>query len=295
MGIASYILEQSLGPSGGKQSTERPRTRRRISMKGLSTTLSLALVLSLASITAAFAQESVTFDELSASTHPLQNGKTGISFIAALDLNDIPIVFNYHWERSDGAKSAQKTIKVNNKSESPYKLVENWAVGPGVDVAGLWARVYVNSGNAHLVSDPIRVSSAGAPVPAAVPANGAHPAYLHALSDMRMARALLWGWNIPAAASQKQDAIRQIEEAIREINNAAISDGKNINDHPSFDATLDNRNRLVQAHELLNKAYADIDEKETNKADLALRSKALGHISKAREDLAEARKIQKWL
>ena len=76
---------------------------------------------------------------------------------------------------------------------------------------------------------------------------------------------------------------------------AAISDGKNIDDHPPIDAALANRDRLIRLLELLNKAYSDIDKNETNAADLALRSKALGHISKARQDLNEARRMANWL
>jgi hypothetical protein len=265
-------------------------------MKRFAVVLSLASLLSAASIAVTFAQESITFREFSSSTRALQGNKTEISFVAILNLNVVPIAFNYHWERSDGAKSEQKLIKVNNAGESSYRIVENWTVGSEIDVGSLWVKVFVNSGNTHLVSEPIRAGGAApAPSMSAAPAPGAHPAYLHALSDMRMARALLRGWENPLIAIQTQDAIREIEGAIRDITDAAISDGKNIEDHPAIDTGLDNRNRLIRAHELLNKAYADIDEKETNKADLALRSKALGHISKARQDLSEARKIQKWI
>jgi hypothetical protein len=266
-------------------------------MKRFAVVLSLASLLSTASITAAFAQETITFRDFSSSTRAVQGNKTEISFVAILNLNVVPITFNYHWERSDGAKGEQKVIKVNNAGESSYKLTENWTVGSGIDIANLWVKVYVNSGNTHLVSEQIRAGSAAPsqPASAAPAAAGAHPAYLHALSDLRMARALLRGWENPLIMLQMQDAIREVEGAIRDITDAAISDGKNIDDHPAIDAGLDNRNRLVRAHELLNKAYADIDEKETNKADLALRSKALGHISKARQDLSEARKIQKWI
>jgi hypothetical protein len=92
-----------------------------------------------------------------------------------------------------------------------------------------------------------------------------------------------------------QQAVTEIEGALNDITEAAISDGKNIDDHPPIDASLANRNRLIRSLELLNKAYSDIDERETNPADMALRSKALGHISKARQDLNEARRIANWL
>ena len=112
---------------------------------------------------------------------------------------------------------------------------------------------------------------------------------------MRVARALLMGWTNPLIITLVQQAQTEIEGAVNDITEAAITDGKNIDDHPQIDGTLPNRNRLVRSWELLNKAYSDIDQKETNPADMALRSKALGHISKARQDLSEARKIANWL
>jgi hypothetical protein len=280
-------------------------------MRKVALAFSLASLMAIGSIASAFAQGTISFRELSASARPV-NGGTELSFVAVLNLNVFPITFNYRWERSDGARAEQRVIKVNASSNGTYKLVEKWKVGDGVDVNGLWERVSVNSGNTHLVSEPIRVGAviggqdmnggsdepapAPPPPPAAfISAPGAHPAYLHALSDLRMARALLSGWSSPFISQQMQDAVSEIERAIRDISEAAISDGKNIDDHPPIDAGIDNRNRLVRAHEILNKAYADIDERETNKADMALRSRALGHISKARGDLSEARRIQKWL
>lgn len=256
-------------------------------------------VLLLASSAGLGAQEVITVGDTSASLRALGNGNTELTFTAVLGLNVIPITFNFHWERSDGAKTAVKVVSVRNPGEQTYRLVEKWVVKQTVPVDQLWEKVYVNSGNTHLVSSQIMASGAGeavavAPAQAPAPA-GAHPAYLHALSDLRLARALLMGWVNPIMMIQLHDAGGQIEAAIRDITDAAISDGKSIDDHPPIDAALDNRGRLVQAHELLNKAYKDIDERETNAADLALRSKALGHISKARQDLADARRLANWL
>jgi hypothetical protein len=244
----------------------------------------------------ASAQEPLSIQNVSASAQALPNGNNQITFVAVVSLNVVPIAFNYHWERSDGAKTALKVVKVSNAGEQTYRLVERWTVGPNVQVADLWEKVFVNSGNTHIASEEIRpgsVEQSAAPAPA--PVAGAHPAYLHALSDLRLARALLRGWVNPLIGMQMQQAVEEIERAVNDIVEAAISDGKNIEDHPPIDAALDNRGRLVRAHELLNKAYNDIDQRETNPADLALRSKALGHISKARQDLNEARTILKWL
>ena len=256
----------------------------------------LALAFAVFSLASAFAQEPIAINEASSSAKVLSNGNTEITFLAVLSLNVIPISFNFHWERSDGAKSALKVISVRNANEQTYRLVEKWTVGRDVAADQLWAKVFVNSGNTHLVSDQIMAGAAleaGAAAPA--PAPGAHPAYLHALSDMRVARALLRGWTNPLIFGLVQQAVGEIEAAINDITEAAITDGKNIDDHPPIDAALANRNRLLRSWELLNKAYSDIDQRETNPADMALRSKALGHISKARQDLNEARRIANWL
>ncbi|MGA2642129.1 MAG: hypothetical protein ABSG21_14650 [Spirochaetia bacterium] len=268
-------------------------------MKRSAFALALSSAFALLSLAAAYAQEPVSIAETSSSARILGNGSTEITFVAVLNLNVIPIAFNYHWERSDGAKTALRVISIKNPGEQKYRLVEKWTVGQNAQVNQLWEKVFVNSGNTHLATGPIMAgavaeSEAPAAAPAPAPA-GAHPAYLHALSDLRVSRALLRGWTNPLIYMLVQQAVTEIEGALNDITEAAISDGKNIDDHPPIDASLANRNRLIRSLELLNKAYSDIDERETNPADMALRSKALGHISKARQDLNEARRIANWL
>jgi hypothetical protein len=256
----------------------------------------LALAFVLFSLAQSYAQEPLTIRETSSSAQNLGNGSTELTFTALLNLNVVPVTFNFHWERSDGARTGVKVISVRNADEQTYRLVEKWTVGRGVPIDQLWEKVFVNTGNTHLASEPIMAGAASEPVAAPAPAPaGAHPAYLHALSDMRLSRALLMGWTNILIVIPMQQARDEIEAAIRDITEAAISDGKNIDDHPPIDTGLANRDRLVRSLELLNKAYSDIDERETNPADRALRSKALGHISKARQDLNDARRIAKWL
>lgn len=258
--------------------------------------LVVALSLAVFGTAQAFAQEPMSIGETSSSARVLSNGNTEITFVAVVNLNVIPISFNFHWERSDGARTAVRVISVRNTGEQNYRLVEKWTVGQNVQIDQLWEKVFVNSGNTHLASGPIMSGAASEVVAAPAPApSGAHPAYLRALSDLRLSRALLIGWVNPLILIPMQQANNEIEAAVHEIVSAAISDGKNIDDHPPIDTALENRGRLVMSLELLNKAYADIDERETNPADLGLRSRALGHISKARQDLNEARKIANWL
>jgi hypothetical protein len=62
-----------------------------------------------------------------------------------------------------------------------------------------------------------------------------------------------------ASVSRDEDvAITRIDNAINEINRAAIDDGKDIKDHPQVDATLDRKGRLHRAEELLKKVHSDI-------------------------------------
>ena len=84
---------------------------------------------------------------------------------------------------------------------------------------------------------------------------GKHPSYLHALSDLRHARAYL----DKLAADDQIDndsmrAIREIDAAIGEIKRAAIDDGKDLSDHPKIDTNLRRTDRFHKAIELLNKA-----------------------------------------
>src|ERR1700683_3848333 len=65
---------------------------------------------------------------------------------------------------------------------------------------------------------------------------GKHPAYLHALGDLRTARWMLEHRPGDAAVSEHEDmAVAGIDAAINEIKHVAIDDGKDIHDHPNVD------------------------------------------------------------
>src|SRR5215831_5955707 len=111
-----------------------------------------------------------------------------------------------------------------------------------------------------------------------------HPAYLHALADLRNARGFL---ERPANTVVKWDetrAIREIDVAIHEIKQAAIDDGKDITVHEPVDRPTWG-GRLSRAQELLAKARADISEEEDSPSSTvhALRGRALGHIANAEQ------------
>lgn len=113
---------------------------------------------------------------------------------------------------------------------------------------------------------------------------GKHPAYLHALTDLRGAR-----WNLEhrpadaAVSSQEDVAIVETDRAIKEAKVAAMEDGKNIEDHPQEDAHLDRPGRLHHALELLQKAKNDVAREEDNPESRDLRNRIVEHTDLAIE------------
>ncbi len=106
---------------------------------------------------------------------------------------------------------------------------------------------------------------------------GHHPGYLHALTDLRYARSLLqmdYGNDWPA--------LREVDAAIREAKEAAINDGKPLNDHPHEDASLDRRGRLHKALSLLDSAERDMTKEEDNPSAIGWRDRAIHHVVEAR-------------
>ncbi len=111
---------------------------------------------------------------------------------------------------------------------------------------------------------------------------GRHPAYLHALTDLRTARAHVEKrGGDPEMRWDESVAIHEIDEAINEIKRAAIDDGKNLNDHPPVDAHGDRAGRLHRAVELLRKSRNDLMREEDNGYADGLRDRAIRHIDAA--------------
>jgi len=116
----------------------------------------------------------------------------------------------------------------------------------------------------------------------ATPPPQRHPAYLHALSDLRAARWLIehrpGDW---AQTNDEVEAVHQIDAAINDIKKAAFNDGKNPNDRPPVDENPDHRGRIHEALQFLNKARTDISHEEDNAFANGLRDRAIGHIDGA--------------
>jgi hypothetical protein len=121
-----------------------------------------------------------------------------------------------------------------------------------------------------------------APLASHAEAPGAHPAYLHAISDLRAARWLIE--HRPGNWQRTEDesaAVRQIDEAIHDMKEASIDDGKNTNDHPPVDERADQPGRLHEAIDYLRKARADVSREEDNAYANGLRARSIGHIDGA--------------
>lgn len=128
--------------------------------------------------------------------------------------------------------------------------------------------------------------------PAPVPA--IHPAYLHAISDLRYARALLFRPDWRPVMHDQRAAVDEIDHAIAEAKRAAIDDGKNPDDHPPIDRGLGWEGRFRKAMELLDSSERDLAEAETNGAAAAWRNVALGNVRNAKAFVAKAMRDSWW-
>jgi hypothetical protein len=115
-----------------------------------------------------------------------------------------------------------------------------------------------------------------------------HPHYLHALSDLRAARAHIDKLGNERVNKEEERAMRQTEDAIREIKKASIDDHKDLNDHPPVDAGKDRVGRLHRALELLDSAKNDCSKEEDNGKSVGLQGRILTHIDKAHRDVEKA-------
>ena len=109
-----------------------------------------------------------------------------------------------------------------------------------------------------------------------------HPAYLHALSDLRLMRAYLDKLTPSERISDEQvRAIGEIDEAIRLIKEASIDDHKDMRDHMPIDAHITPSNRFRKAREAGGAAKHDLEEEEDNNYARGLKHRALEHVENA--------------
>ena len=120
------------------------------------------------------------------------------------------------------------------------------------------------------------------------PATQAHaqfPAYLHALSDLRTARAYLEMDSRHEVEHARHHAIDQIDRAINDIKVAAMDDGKNPWRTPPPQSGGNPGWPVHSAVKLLREARGDVDHGHDRPENHGLRERSLDHINQALADL----------
>jgi hypothetical protein len=115
--------------------------------------------------------------------------------------------------------------------------------------------------------------------------NAQMPAYLHAISDLRSARAYLQQDPRPQFAPSRNHAIEEISKAIDEMKRAAVDDGKNIWRTPPPQSGGDPGAPAHTAMRLLDEAYGDVSRGADSPQNQGLQARSLRHIDVAREAL----------
>lgn len=123
---------------------------------------------------------------------------------------------------------------------------------------------------------------------------GRHPAYLHARSDLRAAQFLLRVREEPNVTRHMVEADHEVEAAIGEIDQAAVIDRKDIEDHPHVDLKLERLGRFHRTVELLREARADLGREEDNGRARGWRDAAYRHIDLALEHVHKASVDLHW-
>jgi hypothetical protein len=117
--------------------------------------------------------------------------------------------------------------------------------------------------------------------PASGHAEGRHPRYLHARTDLRATQLYLRVREEPNVTRNLRAAETEVEAAIREVDRAAVLDRKDLDEHPRIDAQLARKDRFRKIVDLLRSARADIAQEEDNPRAREWRNRAFGHIDQA--------------
>lgn len=111
-----------------------------------------------------------------------------------------------------------------------------------------------------------------------------HPAYLHAMSDLRQAYWLVEHRDTrdPMAKEEERRAAGAIRAAYQNLKDAAILDNKDIADQPPPDMNFDRRSgRLHRALDLLRDAHNEVAREEDDPAARGFKQRALAQIDRA--------------
>jgi hypothetical protein len=118
-------------------------------------------------------------------------------------------------------------------------------------------------------------------VPTGVHAQGRHPRYLHARTDLRTTQFYLRVREESNVTRNLHAADREVEAAIIEVDRAAVIDHKDLDEHPRIDTRLARKDRFRKIVDLLRSARADIEQEEDNPRAREWRNRAFRHIDQA--------------
>ena len=119
----------------------------------------------------------------------------------------------------------------------------------------------------------------------AAPAKAQFPAYLHAISDLRTARAYLEMDARPKFEGHRRHAIEEMDKALGEMKKAAIDDGKNPWEAPPAQSGGDPAAPIHSALKLLDNAHDAVGSGADSPENRGLQIRSLKHIDEARAAL----------
>ena len=80
-----------------------------------------------------------------------------IRFTGTIAVTTHPMVFNYQFERSDGAKSQARMIRVPNNGRTNFTVNEQWQLGAAGQHMQVWEKLKVASGVTRVETNPMSV------------------------------------------------------------------------------------------------------------------------------------------
>jgi hypothetical protein len=115
----------------------------------------------------------------------------------------------------------------------------------------------------------------------ATPANAQHPAYLHALSDLRTARGYLQMPAKPETKDACKHAVKEVSRAIDDISKAVRDYGRDPDVTPPPQGAGSANTPIHSAIRLLKEARADVEHGRDLPENHGLRERSIEHIDKA--------------
>jgi hypothetical protein len=113
---------------------------------------------------------------------------------------------------------------------------------------------------------------------------GSHPAFLKALSDLRLMRAYLDKLAPTEVLDERsKNALVEVDAAIHEIKEAGIDDGKDLGDHAPIDASIKPADRFRKARSAGNAAWNDLLKEAGNDFGNGAKHRTLEHIGNANQ------------